>query len=468
MGEDKGGLAEEVDRRMGMLPSFFSDGPSPSVTAELWKFACSAYLDNPLPAEFKERLFVYLSRFCEARYCLVRHVGFLIGEGYVAGDVATAPHKIDEVIELFDIPVDSTELEVEEATRRIRGVPSGTAGLARDSQMERDMFVLAGRLFTDPRDSLEIRLALSHALGVDRSEYLLALLAFVRTAHYWTVLHPEIRAEPDMDRVMAENPQLADLLVAKGKSSAPSGSNRTLASEFSGLVALRDEREQLRQTLAERENARDKLIVLNRELNHRVKNLFALIRSMVRQSARGQEDGRIDADTLVARIDALGRSHSLTIESENLQPVSLKGLVSAVLEPHSRPEHMIYVEGKDALVPRFAITPLGLILHELATNAAKYGGLSELADASGIVEIGWEPCDAGVSLHWTEGRGGLAPLIDSRPGFGSRLKEACAGQLGGSLQRSIDANEFKVEFFVPTIGEEEQIPSGAGNVEAIS
>jgi hypothetical protein len=71
----------EVTDRFGVLPNFFcSADAAPGLVEELWKFAKSAYLDSPLPSLFKERLFVHLSRFCEVRYCIVRHVGFLIGQ----------------------------------------------------------------------------------------------------------------------------------------------------------------------------------------------------------------------------------------------------------------------------------------------------------------------------------------------------------------------------------------------------
>jgi hypothetical protein len=71
-----------VRRRFGVLPNFFRLASSdPSITQNLWGFAQFAYLDNPMPSLFKERLFVYLSRFCEIRYCIARHVGFLVGLG---------------------------------------------------------------------------------------------------------------------------------------------------------------------------------------------------------------------------------------------------------------------------------------------------------------------------------------------------------------------------------------------------
>jgi hypothetical protein len=61
--------------------------------------AKSAYLDSPLPSRFKERLFVHLSRFCEIRYCIVRHVGFLIGQGRPAGDAAVELETVEQVVE---------------------------------------------------------------------------------------------------------------------------------------------------------------------------------------------------------------------------------------------------------------------------------------------------------------------------------------------------------------------------------
>jgi hypothetical protein len=63
----------EVASRFGLLPNFFKSTPdAPLVIRELWLFAKSAYLDTPIPTLFKERLFVYLSRFCEVRYCITR------------------------------------------------------------------------------------------------------------------------------------------------------------------------------------------------------------------------------------------------------------------------------------------------------------------------------------------------------------------------------------------------------------
>lgn len=74
-GQDE--FEREVAARFGLVPNFFRSAPdAPFIVRELWQFTKSAYLDAPIPTLFKERLFVYLSRFCEVRYCVTRHCGF--------------------------------------------------------------------------------------------------------------------------------------------------------------------------------------------------------------------------------------------------------------------------------------------------------------------------------------------------------------------------------------------------------
>src|SRR5471030_836657 len=95
-------LENEIAKRFGVLPNFFGLASSdPQITANLWGFAQFAYLDNPLPSLFKERLFVYLSRFCDVRYCIARHLGFLVGLGHPAGDSTCPPQTIEAVLPLL-------------------------------------------------------------------------------------------------------------------------------------------------------------------------------------------------------------------------------------------------------------------------------------------------------------------------------------------------------------------------------
>jgi PAS domain S-box-containing protein len=209
----KQSFADEVTARFGVLPNFFCSAPSAeAVVQQMWEFAKAGYLDCPLPSLFKERLFVHLSRFCEVRYCIVRHVGFLIGEGRPAGDASVTPQTIEQVIELLQRPLpDAGQLALcLERLMSIRGpveIPdSGT-------QLEWDLFDALTITFVEPRHSELARRAVACALGEHRFEVLTAFCAFVRTAHFWTETHPTLEYEPDMLAVMAKHDELAQLLL---------------------------------------------------------------------------------------------------------------------------------------------------------------------------------------------------------------------------------------------------------------
>src|SRR5580658_8866220 len=99
-------LQRRVSERFGLLPNFFQLSPeTPEITEKLWGFAQAAYLDSPLPSVFKERLFVYLSRFCAVRYCIARHTGFLIGLGWPAGDKNARAESVENVVKLLRRPL---------------------------------------------------------------------------------------------------------------------------------------------------------------------------------------------------------------------------------------------------------------------------------------------------------------------------------------------------------------------------
>src|SRR5580692_13056024 len=98
-------LQRRVSERFGLLPNFFQLSPeTPEITEKLWAFAQAAYLDNPLPSVFKERLFMHLSRFCAVRYCIARHVGFMVGLGHPAGDPTVPTQSVADVVVLLQRP----------------------------------------------------------------------------------------------------------------------------------------------------------------------------------------------------------------------------------------------------------------------------------------------------------------------------------------------------------------------------
>ena len=207
------GFHAEVRSRFGVLPNFFcTAASSPGLIEELWGFAKSAYLESPLPSLFKERLFVHLSRFCEVRYCIVRHVGFLVGEGRPAGDASVRPESVERAIDLLSRPVpDVTRLD--HSLLLLEKIRQPTAIPEPEAELERALFDALTILFIRPREAERARLALAHAVGERTFEILVAFLAFVRTAHYWTETHPSLDYEPDVIALMQAQPQLARLML---------------------------------------------------------------------------------------------------------------------------------------------------------------------------------------------------------------------------------------------------------------
>lgn len=207
-------LAKRVEGRFGVLPNFFRLTPeTPEITEKLWGFAQAAYLDNPLPSVFKERLFVHLSRFCAVRYCITRHVGFLVGLGRASGDPNVRTHDVADVVRLLRRPFPRGE----ELQSRLSLCAASPAPLAEmptpDTQMEDAVFVLAGHVFLKTSDYLSCLDALARLFGAVRLQYLLLFLAFVRAAHYWTETHPGIECEDDINKLLETHEALADCIL---------------------------------------------------------------------------------------------------------------------------------------------------------------------------------------------------------------------------------------------------------------
>ena len=207
-------LQQRVKDRFGVLPNFFRLSPeTPEITEKLWGFAEVAYLDNPLPSVFKERLFVYLSRFCAVRYCVARHVGFLIGLGRPAGDKDARAESAADVIRLLRRPLPrGSELNSRlsfcaRCPTPLTEMP--TAG----TQLEDGLFSLASHVFLQTADAPECLMALERVLGAVRLQYLQLFMLFVRAAHYWTQVHPEIQFEDDIKRVLTTHEALASCII---------------------------------------------------------------------------------------------------------------------------------------------------------------------------------------------------------------------------------------------------------------
>lgn len=171
-----------------------------------------------------------------------------------------------------------------------------------------------------------------------------------------------------------------------------------------------------------RENERQMHLVM-RELTHRSKNLLAVIQAMARQTAARSDNTEDFVESFAARLQAMAASHDLLV-SQSWYGADLKELVLAHLAQSIDPgSPQIEIEGDPHSITADAAQNLGLALHELTTNAAKYGALSVLG---GKLSVSWTTVDGKIRLVWKE-RGGPEVVPPRRNGFGRMLLERLVG-----------------------------------------
>jgi PAS domain S-box-containing protein len=181
--------------------------------------------------------------------------------------------------------------------------------------------------------------------------------------------------------------------------------------------------------ITERKIAEERQALLAREVDHRAKNALALVQSIVRLT-RASEIATYTA-AVEGRIRALSRAHTI-LSLSRWQGADMRGLVEEELAPYRTGETVkAEASGPNVLLQPAAAQSLALALHELVTNAAKYGALSSMA---GRVNLTWELNPGHLVLRWTE-TGGPATQPPSTPGFGTRIITASVeGQLAGAAK----------------------------------
>ena len=199
-------IVAEIRGRFGFLPPFFEPAlTAPAVLENLWQQTLSAYVENPLPALFKEKLFAYLSRYCAVPYCIVCHSCALRPLGMTAADVLRlleAPPRIDD-----GIVAQLTLLSAEPAPLAEWPAP--------DSALESALIDGAIFLFLFPDRAERCQRELRRLLDADYPR-LAEFLAYVRSCHGWVECHPELayeadeRARANLGPLIAQEPRLAE------------------------------------------------------------------------------------------------------------------------------------------------------------------------------------------------------------------------------------------------------------------
>jgi two-component system, chemotaxis family, CheB/CheR fusion protein len=216
--------------------------------------------------------------------------------------------------------------------------------------------------------------------------------------------------------------------------------------------------------ISRHKQAEDQQELLLAELQHRVKNILATVGSLAMRLSDGRSVEAFN-DAFLSRLTAMSRMHDL-LASENWNGVSLKSLLEMALEPYATADkENVSLEGPDIRMGASAATTLGMIFHELVTNAAKYGALSA---ANGRVEARWgtlagEPGNQqSIQLSWVEHDG--PPVDGSRPaGFGTSLvTRSVEYELTGKANLELSPEGLRCRITFPVAGNIEEIPPEGG------
>jgi PAS domain S-box-containing protein len=198
--------------------------------------------------------------------------------------------------------------------------------------------------------------------------------------------------------------------------------------------------------ITERKRSEEQIVILAREAEHRAKNVLATVQATVHLTQSDTPDGLKHA--IEGRIQALANVHRLFVESR-WTGAEIHSLVKDELMGYSQDgEGHVQIEGPKVLLKPNVAQAIAVTLHELATNAAKYGGLSA---PEGKVRVEWSPAaDGRLVLRWTE-TGGPPVKPPTRQGFGTRVMESMIrGQLKGEMRLDWRAEGLACEIAVPT------------------
>jgi two-component sensor histidine kinase len=193
--------------------------------------------------------------------------------------------------------------------------------------------------------------------------------------------------------------------------------------------------------------------LLNLELVHRIKNMMAGVQSVVCQSLRDRPDL---LETVSARMAALGAANDLLVKSD-WRSASLRDILAREFEPYGPSRFRI--DGDDLECPHSIAILLALIVHELTTNAVKYGALS---CPSGAVAVTWTVASGRLCFEWTES-GGPPPRAPTRAGFGSRLLRSGVQQFHGTCDCQFEPGGLRCSFSLTMPPQPRPAAVGAAN-----
>ncbi|HEV2664644.1 MAG TPA: PAS domain S-box protein [Blastocatellia bacterium] len=201
-------IKAEIEHMFGFSPNFFQPVlGAPEALESLWQDALAAYVNNPLPAVFKEKLFARLSRYCATPYCLVTHSCLMSFLGQSAGEIAR----------VLESPAPASDADIEEPLHTLAAADSPLPVWPEPgSRLEEALLRCSEISFLNARGAAVCRAELRRLLGVVNHTHLIRFLSFVKLAHLWIEAYPEVSYQADertmkmLAALVRDEPRLAD------------------------------------------------------------------------------------------------------------------------------------------------------------------------------------------------------------------------------------------------------------------
>jgi len=205
-------IKDEIQERLGFVPSFFLPAEAtPEILANLWQQTLSAYIENPLPALFKEKLFAYLGRYCQIPYSIICHSYALKTLGMTASEIlALLQETIPNLTKDQDVSIKIFRSQLD----TLINWPSA------NSELERSIYRASIIIFLSPTHGENYRRELKRILGTGYYNHLMAFLAYIKNCHHWIECFPEISYESDpqvklyLAILIDESPELAGFFTS--------------------------------------------------------------------------------------------------------------------------------------------------------------------------------------------------------------------------------------------------------------
>jgi two-component sensor histidine kinase len=355
---------------------------------------------------------------------------------------------IRQVVRLLQRPIPN-EADADAAFARLEAVAEPIDWPSPETSCDDDVLTAATVLFLQPARAERAKRALRVALGGEKFELLIGFMTFVRSAHYWTLMHPEIALEDDIKGLLREQEELARLLSQDAEAGRCEMGTR-LFEELETLRNLHERQELEKAKRALEEIGRQKDLLL-KEVDHRIKNSLQIVSSLLQMQAKTAGAAASQFHAAAARVAAIAAVHRQLHIYDHVGTVQLDQYLIDLCREISTASSSAD-SGRPLIVGAVPLTiatdvavPLALIVNELVTNAIRH---SRPVAGGGSVHVVLTRTPDDFTISVSDSGEGPA-TAQTKAGLGTRIIETLARQINATVAKGRVAAGYTITVTVP-------------------